>query len=171
MTFKSAQVEYSGQQGWNDLTPEAVAVPGSRGRRPRPRRVYTEPSQIIAQQSTTALPLPPLNLPAHPPQLTSASSPSLNAPAPVPSSSVTSTSYEEVLTNLKTRISSTLDEQKTLSLKKLEQVIPTLAQNHLLFIETVLNEQDQKTARDMLVAYSLQHSHVSAWIIPLKRLI
>lgn len=210
MTFKSAQVEYSGQQGWNDLTPDALVTPGVRRARSRPRRVYTPAGAPPPSGASMPPPMPPAarsmeSLESGPPRSrrsslapseSDASLSSLSSlgavgakgvvpPTPLPpAASLADAARDDqphvdgavsALAALCARPSALAPAQKEASQRKLEQLLPTLSAPQVQFVLDVLAVAQQPggraSARETLVVYAQQHSHVSAWVAPLRRLV
>lgn len=205
MPFESAQTNFQGQQGWNDLAPDALniaqAVKSSKGK-VRPRRVVTAPPLAMSAPSIpsstaaskASLPClttnsPPRTLMGPPKASTTATfnahpiappkaSPGPTPIVPSPSSSKIekNISVQEVrkyLTTLAERPSNLKKLEIDATLQKLEAHYNLLSQHERVLLKEALSfaPGDKTKARKMLVDYSLIHSNVSQWTVPIRMLI
>jgi len=190
MSFQSSQTHFKGQQGWNDLDPSALDLSGAARRgKTRPRRVFSshDTSALLASHQASAVNMPP------PPPPSSAVSgnkaPPLATPppighgygmvAPISSSSESCANSQDVesiksaLKELVARPSSLSSGEIDNAIQRIEKALPDLIQEHIVTVHRALNlaPVDKIQARNVLVNHSLQHSNVTSWCVPLRRLI
>lgn len=211
MTFESAQTNFHGQQGWNDLAPDALkiaqAAKNNKGK-VRPRRAVsaippalthladsleTTASEAARPSLATQTPLKPLAGPPKVSQTESSKAPPITPPqaagppkatqgpyssaalaeSPSHEKDVSVEEVKESLITLSERPSNLGKPEIDATLQKVEAHFCQLSHQQCALLKEALSFApcEKTRARKLLVDYSLIHSNVSQWTVPIRMLI
>lgn len=176
----STQTNYAGQNGWNDLAPDALPVLKNRSDSQdlsvrRPRRVQSQGIELTPQVSrASSISSTSSSIPAPPPRSRQPSTASsIKDEKPRPNDVVSEKEVQGVLRKLSevlnrcTLSASEVSQSKS----RLTRVVPGLSAIHLEALDRAISLNDANSAKAALVEHSMAHAGISSWVIPIRRAI